>query len=155
MDSRKEACGPRLGYGLGLGLDLNPVRLYLNPVVVVVVVQRLLQRLLLLLLQRLQRLLRMLHMLQQLLLLADAVTSALLAPAALLPVLAHAAATALLAIVALPPGRTGARRREHCGEGDGPRGTRIALLAKLIADRQVVIWGGGTRNEYVKKKVCN
>ena len=111
------------------------------------------------------RLLRMLHMLQQLLLLADAVTSALLAPAALLPVLAetnaaallasvalppmlaHAAVTALLAIVALPPVRTGARRRKHCGEGDGPRGTRIALLAKLIADRQVVIWGGGTRNQ--------
>ena len=129
-------------------------------------------------------------MLQQLLLLADAVTSALLAPAALLPVLAdavtsallapaallpvlaetnaaallasvalppmlaHAAVTALLAIVALPPVRTGARRRKHCGTGDGPRGTRIALLAKMIADRQVVIWGGETRNEYPARKTC-
>ena len=89
--------------------------------------------------------------------LADAVTSALLASVALPPVLAHAAVTALLAIVALPPGRTGARRREHCGEGDGPRGTRIALLPKLIADRQVVILGGESRNYpglKSKKETC-
>ena len=78
--------------------------------------------------------------------LAEAAAAALLASVALPPVLAHAAVTALLAIVALPPVRT--RRRKHCGEGDGPRGTH-ALRLQSIEDRQTsIVVGGETRNEF-------